>query len=372
MHQHLLFSVRRILIVKTSSLGDIIQSFVVLNYLKEKFPDAEIDWVAEKRFAPIVAAHPLVSHVIAFDKKMLGDLGLAARKLRRFTYDCVFDLQGNCKSAVATMLSKGRYKVGFGIHSVREWPNILATKFRYEVSSTLNIRLQLISLVQQFLKDDAPMPQYGFEGVRFKISEEDQAQIDRLFASLAVKRKEKIMVCPGSKWINKQLTKETLAAFLAQIDRSLDASFFLMWGDENERALCVALQRQFSGNCLVVERLELPVWQNLMNEMSVVIAFDSGALHLCGTTSAPSFSLFGPTMPEIFKPIGSRHFAMRGECPYLKSFEKQCPLLRTCSTGACIRKLEADAIFNRFWSWWQTIGPQSRCASPQARLLRAP
>jgi heptosyltransferase-1 len=372
MHQSPLFSARRILIVKTSSLGDIIQSFVVLHYLKEKFPDAEIDWAVEKRFASIVEAHPLVSRAIAFDKRELKDLVVRAAELRRFKYDVVFDLQGNCKSAVLTLLSRSSHKVGFGIHSVREWPNILATKVRYEVPSTLNIRLQLISLIQQFLKDDAAMPQGGFSGVRFKISNQEQSQIDRLLSSPEAQTKERIMVCPGSKWINKQLPRETLSAFLSKIDSSLNASFFLMWGDAKERTLCEELQRQLPGNSLIVERLELPVWQNLMNEMSVVIALDSGALHLCGTTSAPSFSLFGPTMPEIFKPIGSRHLAMRGACPYLKTFEKQCPLLRTCSTGACIRNLEAEEIFNRFLSWWQTIVHQSRCASPQARSLHVP
>ncbi len=370
MHQPPLFSASKILIVKTSSLGDIIQSFVVLNYLKAQFPDAAIDWVVEKRFASIVAAHPLIHRVIAFDKKAKRELIGAARTLRATTYDCVFDLQGNCKSAVATLLSKSRHKVGFGIRSVREWPNILATKYRYDVPKNLNIRLQLIGQIQQFLQDKKPLPQGGFPGVRLRISEKEQAHLDQIIASMPTKKAEKIMVCPGSKWINKQLPPETLSAFLSKIDQSLDAGFFFMWGDENEKKLCETLQKQFAQNSLVVERLELPVWQNLMSEMSAVIAFDSGALHLCGTTSAPSFSLFGPTMPEVFKPIGSRHLAIRGECPYLKRFDKQCPLLRTCPTGACIRNLAAVEIFSQFWSWWQTTVHQNRCTSPRVQSLR--
>lgn len=355
MYRDASFSARRILIVKTSSLGDIIQSFVVLNYLKKRFPDADIDWAVEERFSAIVAAHPLVSRTIPFNSKAwkrrsFKEYLRAASELRRFEYDCVFDLQGNCKSGAVTLLSKSRCKVGFARSCVREWPNLLATHRRFAVPSNINIRLQLLGLIRQFLGDQE-LSLVGFDGVRFKISEEENQKIAALFDVKEASGQERIMVCPGSKWSNKQLPLSTLAAFLEKIDRTSDATFFLIWGDTQERMLCEKLREQFFKNSLVVDRMELPVWQNLMNEMSVVIAFDSGGLHLAGTTSTPTFSIFGPTMPEIFKPIGSRHFSMRGECPYLRSFEKVCPLLRTCPTGACIRSLTAEAIFSRYSEW---------------------
>ncbi len=360
------FFTRRILIVKTSALGDIVQSFVILNYLKKKFPDVEIDWVVEKRFASIVKAHPQVSRAIEFESKawksgQFREYFRAIKELRGRSYDFVFDLQGNCKSGIATLLSKGRCKVGFGWKNVREWPNLLATNLRFELPSHLNIRLQLLALVQQALGDCTLLPT-SFDDVCFRISLEETMRIEALLNK--VPRKKRIMVCPGSKWKNKQLPFNTLSQFLDKIASSMEVSFFFIWGNAEERKCCEELQQKFKGNSVVVDKLELPVWQNLMAEMQIVIAFDSGALHLAGTTSTPTFSIFGPTMPEIFKPLGAGHFSVRGECPYQRKFEKQCSLLRSCPSGACIRNLEVKEIFNLFEKWKISIDSQNRCGSP--------
>ncbi|MBF8262590.1 MAG: hypothetical protein HW387_255 [Parachlamydiales bacterium] len=343
------------LIVKTSSLGDIIQAFGVLTYLHRKFPAASIDWVVDERFASIVAAHPLVRRAISFDikqfKRRFRDQtfrhGICrfVRALRDQKYDAVFDLQGNCKSGAITFLSRGREKVGFGRKSVREWPNIMATRTRFEIPRRVNIRLQYTTLIQKFYNDSSPAV---MEGVRFKMSLEEQYQLKVLLSSSELGNKCRVMVCPGSKWINKQLPLETLADFMKKIEVALHCSFLLVWGGEEEKQMCHSLWQRFSHCSVVVDRLEVPLWQNLMCEADLVIAMDSSALHLCGTTSTPSFSIFGPTSPEIFKPPGTAHAAYLGCCPYNKSFDKQCPLLRSCSTGACIRDISADQLFHHF------------------------
>jgi len=375
----------RFLIVKTSSLGDIIQAFSTLNYLHKRFPSAMIDWVVEKRFATIVDAHPLVRRSIAFDIKRFKTrwrelrfwriLAQSFKALRSEQYDAVFDLQGNCKSGVITFLSQSKAKVGFGRKSVREWPNVLATRVRFEIPRTINIRMQYLRLIQLFfhlehpglkgevssLEDESAV---DVQGVRFKIDSMSQALIQSLLEAPELRRGKRIMICPGSKWINKQLPQDTLASLMNKIEEALHCSFLLVWGAEEEREICGSLQRQFSSCSCVIDRMELPLWQNLMNEMDLVIAVDSSALHLCGTTSTPSFSVFGPTSPEIFKPVGATHFAYQGSCPYQMIFEKQCPLLRSCSSGACIRNLNADELFGHFWKWWQNLNFSSCNKSP--------
>src|SRR3989344_3286320 len=142
----------QILIIKTSSLGDIIQAFPILNALLRRFPRASIDWVVEEALAPLVSAHPLVRKTIPFNIQGLKKNGLRAsawkslwsslRELRRDRYDLVFDLQANTKSGLLTALARACAKVGFGPKSVREWPNLLATNVRFDIPRQLNIRLQ--------------------------------------------------------------------------------------------------------------------------------------------------------------------------------------------------------------------------------------
>lgn len=326
-----------ILIVKTSSLGDIIQSFVVLNALKARFPHAKIDWVVEAVHAPIVASHPLVSRVIPLDIKHRTGLWKGVQELRSASYDLIFDLQGNCKSGVITWLSIGKVKVGYDLRSVREWPNVLSTHKRFFVSKEQNIRLFYLGLIEAYCPSSQKIDP---EGVCFVIENREQIEkiLDQTDPSF------RIMVCPGSQWTNKQLKFETLLLFLQKIEAAHHPSFLLVWGDEPSRQQCLTLQQSLQ-KAYVLEKLSIPVWQNLMNEMDLLIAVDSSALHLCATTQTPTFSIFGPTSANVFKPVGPQHVAFQGSCPYHQVFTKQCPRLRSCPTGACIRDLEAEEIF---------------------------
>jgi heptosyltransferase-1 len=355
----------RILIVKTSSLGDIIQSFHGLNYLKQKFPSVQIDWVVEEAIAPLVAAHPLVDRLIALNlsgvkknwRKWLfwQNLFRAIRALRRQSYDVVFDLQGNSKSGLITWLARGRQKVGFGFRSVREWPNVLATRIRFDVPLKINIRLQHLRLLEQFFGDRFSETTL-LPGVRFKMTPQEQQALDKILSYPELTFPFTIMVCPGSKWINKQLPQEVLSEVLQKIGITLNASFLLIWGTEEERVYCELIQRELADRSRVIDRLSIPTWQNLMNEVDFVFAVDSSALHLCGTSRTPSFSVFGPSRAEVFKPIGPSHFALQGACPYGKTFEKRCPILRSCPTGACIRGMKAEPIIEAFLSWKDSLG----------------
>jgi heptosyltransferase-1 len=268
--------------------------------------------------------------------------------LRSETYKWVFDIQGNTKSGVLTYLSRGDVKVGFDVSSVREWPNILATKIRFSVPKQMNIRLQYISLIRQFFQKSEG--DYEFQGVQFIISDSQEKMIRSYFDSLS---RPIVMVCPSSKWTNKQLRIETLVGFLKLIQKDIQPSFLLVWGSLEEREYCELVQKQCKKSHVLKTRLEIPTWQYLMNQMDLVIAVDSSALHLCGTTNVPSFSIFGPTVSEIFKPPGKSHFAFQGQCPYGKVFLKQCPVLRSCPTGACMRDITADTLYKAFSSWYQ-------------------
>ncbi len=329
----------RVLIVKTSSLGDIVQTLNVLDDLHCRFPSAVIDWAVEACFQPIVAAHPLIRRAIPLDIKNRRHLWTALKELRKEEYDVIFDLQGNCKSGVITFLARGKVKVGYGLKSVREWPNVLATNVRFNISRQKNIRSFYLELIEKYFKQPTPTE---IDGVRFHIAEEERVKVAAILA--AAPSNYQIMVCPGAKWTNKQVSLETWIEFLQKIEKESGASFLFMWGDEAEKALCAQIASHLTTTA-IVDKLPIPTWQNLMSEVDLVIAVDSSALHLCGTTSTPSFSIFGPTSPEVFKPMGMRHCAIQGACPYGRTFQKQCPILRSCPTGACIKNLTAQELF---------------------------
>lgn len=341
-----------ILIVKISSFGDIVQSFDVLEYLKEKYPSSKIDWITSHKTKELVAAHPLINKVMPFDLKEDSLLKLIrfARNLRSTSYDIIFDLQANSKSGLVTLLAKGAHKVGFGPKSVAEWLNLLVTDFQYDISKKINVRLQYLKLAQLYLKDSK-----GFHPQKrlLKISESEKEQIFSILKTL--KLKTKILVCPGAKWKNKELAPQVLSEFMTLIDKNLNVSFLLLWGNEHEKEIAEKLFCKFKNSSLLLDKLSIPMLQNLMGSLDLVIAMDSLPLHLAATVDVPTFSFFGPSSSAVYKPIGTKHFALQGQCPDDFSFAKRCPKLRSCLSALCIKELDPKKIFKIFTNWWESL-----------------
>lgn len=341
----------KILIVKTSALGDLIQSLPVVNDLLQRFPHASIDWAVEETLSGVLRSFPLLHTVIAvplrqwkknlFSKSAWKLLLQSIKNLRQEKYDYVFDLQGNCKSGLLTFLSRGKTKVGFSFFSVREWPNIFATTVRFFVPKEMNIQKQYLFIISQVFKESSPLVSSCF----FSTTEEERKWADSLIDDPS---RLHIMVCPGSQWKNKQLSEEVWVQFLNRIAQEYPAKFFLIWGSFEEREACEKICAGCQKSVVLDRKLSIPVWQYAMHRMDVVIALDSSALHLAGTTKTPTFSIFGPTLSTVFRPLGAQHVSLQGPCPYGRVFIKQCPILRTCPTGACIKNISAETLFQQF------------------------
>lgn len=331
----------KILIVKTSSLGDIIQTLPVLAFLKKRFPKSEIDWVAEKPFCEILDAHPHLSSVIPVEirtwkKHLLKScpaMRLAIQSLRRKKYDLLFDLQGNIKSALITCMARAREKIGTTFASAPEWPNALFLTKRYPMNKEDPISLQYLSIPQRHF---GLKPHPVLKPLSLPITPEETAWV-----ASTLKKKRRMMVCLGSHWENKKLS---LPTWIELLKKEKEAHLYLVWGNEREKQEALSLQAQFPDRSTLLPRMRLPLWQHFMSHMDAIFTVDSSALHLAATTSVPTYSFFGPSKASIYKPPLPHHRAFQAPCPYGKTFTKRCPALRTCKTGACLKSLQSINI----------------------------
>ena len=334
------------LIVKTSSIGDVIHTFPVAEYLKKRCPTCSIDWVVEEEYASLVSSHPDVAAVYTigsrrwrhqlFQKKSYVELVQLISKLKKKKYHAVFDLQGNIKSALLTHTARAAYKVGFGWNSSPEWPNYLVLQQRFEVSPDLPIQQRYLSIVQQFFKDETTFtPQH----IELRLKDDEAEQLKRLLKP----NYPSVMVAFASRWENKCLSNETLTQFLTKIYSQQKCIFYFVSGSSEEKKRADKLAELFPDS-ISMQALSFPLWQAVMRHMDLVITVDSAALALCGTTSTPSFSFFGPTQAAVYKPIGMQHRHYQGICPYQENFIARCPRLRTCSTGACLKNATAEEL----------------------------
>ena len=300
------------LIVKTSSLGDILQSFPVASFLREKSPYGEITWLVEEKFKSLVEAHPDVDHVITTKRQYKIPF---CKGLRKKNYDVLFDLQGNCKSGLLTLLADAKAKVGFAWKDLTEWPNGLATNVKFPIEKGKNIREDYLSLTQNYFGDFSPVTPRPF---LFPLTTQEESEIADIEGG--------ILICPGAAWSSKRLSKEQWIPILEKLDGKIQ----FIWGSSEEREFVQGLEEYGE----ILPKLSLAQLQNVMARSKQVIAMDSLPLHLCGTTATPAFAYFGPSSMKKFLPPGSE--GVQGSCPFKMTFEGRCPKLRSCS-APCIK-----------------------------------
>lgn len=311
-----------LLILKTSSLGDIVQARESLPLIPKGI---EVDWVVEKPFQDLVEGRVHKTYPIETKKwrknpfKWFSEIKCFIQELRQTHYDFIIDLQGNFKSSLILAFAKGTKKVGFGKSSVPEKINLLFTSVQYDPPLNQNIRNDYLFLLKQTL---------NFEG---EISYPKKTEIFK-----------NVLVCPGSAWKNKQLSNEDLLFFLQAFQEVSSCTFHFLWGNPQEKESAEKLAGKFSSQ--LIPRLSLKELEAFVATMDLVIAMDSFPLHLAGSLGIPTMGFFGPSSSSKYNPLGPQARIYQGPCPYGRTFPKRCPLLRTCPTGACLKNRQEGPI----------------------------
>lgn len=220
--------------------------------------------------------------------------------------------------------------MGFGSETVPEKINLLFTRKKIDPAPGSNIRSDYLALVEEWA------------GKKASLNLASPLVIKEASPSIPIEELP-ILVAPGSRWANKKLPQSKMVAFLKEIQSETPATFYLLYGSPEEKKECEVLASQLSRVylCPPMPLAELP---HFMQQMDHVIAMDSLPLHLAAAANVPTFSLFGASQGRKYAPSGAGHHHIQGPCPYNLSFEKRCPLLRRCPTGACIRDLSMEDL----------------------------
>ena len=311
----------RALIVKTSSLGDVVHTFPVVEYLKSRQHVDHVGWVVENKAASLVHAHPLVDTVIEIDSgtlrslfprfDMIREWNRQRKSVKESCWDCVFDLQANIKSGLATWSARSPIKVGYGRKTAAEWPNIVATSERVDPPSGLSIREEYLYVVQRHFHDSTPFEPGSVE-LRLSESQERSLaiEISRWPTSTPV-----WFVSVGSTWPNKMCRTQSLLDVLRLCKEKYSPYFLFIAGNGVELREAGTLAQEFPHSSHVLYRPELPFLQRAMNHAQAVLAVDSIILHLASTTQAPTFGFFGPSSAEKYAPKGRHHGFFQSICP---------------------------------------------------------
>jgi len=307
----------RVLIVKVSSLGDIIHTLPAVTDAVRAYRNLEFDWVVEENFVEVPSWHPAVNRVIPVAIRrwrrnlvrawMKSEVRSFRRALQGVHYDLVIDAQGLIKSGIISRLSRG-LTVGLSNRTIRE---PLATLFYNQVYAVpwnehaVDRVRQLFSRALKYRYDKSNVD-YGL----------DLTRIDPEPASFGEKR---VLFLHGTTWTTKHWP-EAYWRHLAHIAGEDGYEVVLPWGDEAEKRRAEFIAGGLD-HAHVLDRQTLTGLAREINRSAGVVAVDTGLGHLAAALARPTVSLYGPTNPGLSGTCGKGqvHLTSRLNCaPCLK------------------------------------------------------
>jgi heptosyltransferase-1 len=335
----------RILIIKTSALGDIIHALPLLAYLHQVSPGVRIDWVVEEAFLELLSGNPLIDRLITvafkrwrkspFALETLREAGAFRRRLQEREYDLVFDIQGNTKSGLVCWLANSHRKIGFSRENMQEQLNTLFTDQKIALNPDdqhATIRyLRIISA--PFCIDPAGLTLTT--DIHTAADDEAAGEMLSQTGSGPV-----LLFHTGTTWQTK-LWHESGWIALAHdlLVRYPAATILLSWGNESERETSQRIAQQIGSRARVLERLSLKRFAALLKRVDCMVGGDTGPVHLAAAVGTATVSFYRCTDGSLNGPQGAQHVIVQSALACTRCLKKACE-----RNDECIGSITPEAI----------------------------
>ena len=345
---------RRIALIKPSALGDIVHALPVLSALRGRFPDAQITWIVNAAYEPLLIGHPDLTDTLPFDRSasrrgVRRSLGYAisfAAELRRRRFDLVIDLQGLFRSGLMCLATRAPRRVGFA--SAREGS-------RYTYTDQIRIAdADRIHAVDRYWRVAEALGA-GHLPKQFHVP---ILAAERVWArgELTGLPRPWIAVGVGAKWVTKRWPPDHFADLLGRAAATFGGSCVFV-GTADDTPLAAAVIRQSGGPTKdFTGKTTLPRLAALLAEVDVMVANDTGPLHLAAALGRPCVAPYTCTQVALHGPYGRTTGGVETSVACGGSY------LKTCPTMICMTDLTPDRLWGRLAEVLDTWARNSRSA----------
>lgn len=281
----------KILIIRLSSLGDIILTQPVCALLQEAFPDAELSFMCKEQFAILPQLFETPLRVVPYQKNLAFHIGL-----RNYQYDLVIDLHAKFSSILVSFLLKAKRRL------------------RYDKQRCIRSR---IVAGNRTLAINSTVDLYASALKKLGISTLWKAPHMRLPDSPAKpfpqSNTKKIAIIPGATHITKRYPA---AQYLEFVNMNPDWDY-LLFGSNEDHELCAGITKAAQANCIDFSgKLNLEELYQAMAQCDLVISGDTGPMHMAATLAKPQIAVFGATHPRLgFKPLNPNAIILCADLP---------------------------------------------------------
>jgi lipopolysaccharide heptosyltransferase I len=304
----------RILIVKPSSLGDVVHALPTVARIRKKFPDAHIAWLVNDNLVPLLERTPVINEIIPFYRQQLTKFPIHLKQLRAGKFDLVVDLQGLLRSGVMTFATLAPRRVG--LSDAREG----ARMFYNETVAVPRIHAvdrYLLAATHLGCTDTA---------IEFPLGIPPISNLKSQISNLP------IAINPSARWTTKLWSDDKFAELIRRLPRER----VILTGSANDRDRIEKILGGTRGACAeprsvasdapcnLAGKTGLLQLAELYSRCALVITNDSGPMHIAAAVGTPVVAIFGPTDPTLTGPYGKQHTIVRAGANCSPCLKKRC------------------------------------------------
>jgi heptosyltransferase-1 len=340
--------VKRILIIKPSSLGDVINTLPFLTSLRQRYPDRHIAWLVEEEAADLLLGHPLLDRVIVSGRRRWGreflvpprwpsalrEIGALIAEVRGGRYDMIVDLQGLLKSALMVLFAGARYRVGFA--NGREGSQRVLTHL-VPLPSAPTHAVDRYLEAARFLGADPASKSFIFPS-----GPADGVRAEALLSEAGVKPGEPVVALnPVARWPTKLWGEERFARLGEMLASRCDARILVIGSLSDRPAACRLAAGMNPTPFVAAGRTDLRVLIALLRRTDLLVTVDSGPMHLAAALGTPLVALFGPTDPRLNGPYGNDGAVLRVPLPCSPCLKRRCQIREE---RLCMRSISEEEV----------------------------
>lgn len=336
--------VEKILIVRLSSIGDVIHSLPTAYALRQRYPNAQIDWLVEEQAYQLVKLNPYLDNVIILPRKrwkqLLGnDLikGIKSffsffKEMKKKNYDITLDLQGLFKSAISAFFVKPELRMGPA--DGREF-STLFYHAKIDIPENKVHRIEKYLHLAAALDAEVDEINYGL-----KMTPVIKSRVSRLFEEYNIETDKKIVIInPFTNWESKNWF---LDRYFELSNKLIESGYYVIFtGSRDEKDdidKFKALDEKSYSN--LAGRTDLEELTEIYNRADLFVGGDTGPTHLAAAVGLPVVAVMGPTDPETNGPFGDGHTVIQDnslEC--IRCWDKHCSRNMQCMKSISVQQV---------------------------------
>lgn len=330
-----LYSVR-ILILKPSSLGDVVQAIPVLRLVKRQWPGAEIFWWVDASLSPLLEGDPDLAGIFRFHRKRWGsprywnEAVASIRDLRRYRFDLVLDLQALARSAVLARLTGGAMVVG--LEDFRE----AAPAFYDRRIPRRTYETHAVDWYLDAARALGIPVKWDFDWLPVRPAE--AAKVREAAAGV----ESWIALHPGARWLNKRWPVRHFTTLVKLLSVRLPSARFAVLGAGGDAALAAEVTAAAPDRCLdLTGQTSLPEMVEWLRMSRVLVTNDTGPMHVAAALGRPVVGIFGPTNPRRTGPYGQIAHALTSSLACAPCMSSHCHFERPIE---CLNAISPERV----------------------------